>query len=142
MPTVKENVDEEEKDRYDELLGPFVTSRTTAHAPQAYSRRHSTLFETNGETQPIYISCVKPNDLQLPNQKIAKRSFNVFEVTMIAEEFYERYNDGLAAGGVTEGDDKEAIGQARTALQETPGAWSSQGVYLHFYNQIVVSILL
>ena len=134
MPTVKENVDVEEKDRDDDdALGPLghITSNSPCVAGE-FKAALDTLFETIDETQPWYVFCINPNDSQLPNQlegrsvkgqvkaaglvEIARRSVNVFEVTMTPEEFCERYSDGLAAGGVTEGDDREVIAQARTAF--------------------------
>ncbi|KJA23760.1 glycosyltransferase family 2 protein [Hypholoma sublateritium FD-334 SS-4] len=134
MPTVKENVDVEEKDRDDDdAPGPLghITSSSPCVAGE-FKAALDTLFETIDETQPWYVFCINPNDSQLPNQlegrsvkgqvkaaglvEIAKRSVNVFEVTMTPEEFCERYSDGLSAGGVTEGDDREVIAQARTAF--------------------------
>ena len=80
------------------------------------------------ETQPWYIICIDPNDLQLPNQlegrsvkeqvkctglvEIAKRCTNMFEVNMTPEEFCEQYSEGLEGGGISEGDPRERVDQA------------------------------
>jgi myosin heavy subunit len=62
-----------------------------------------TLFETIEETQSLYVSCVNPNDSQLPNQfegrsvkgqvkavgmtEMARRCVNVFEVGVTWRNF-------------------------------------------------------
>ena len=91
-----------------------------------------TLFETLSETQTWYVFCVNPNDSQLPNQlegrsvkgqvrsqglsEVARRCVNVFEVAMTPQEFVDRYRDTLVAANVHEGDPREQVEQARTAL--------------------------
>ncbi|KAF8965794.1 glycosyltransferase family 2 protein [Flammula alnicola] len=134
MPTVKESVDVEEKDRDDEETtgAPGHITSTSPCVAGEFKAALDTLFETIDETQPWYVFCINPNDSQLPNQlegrsvkgqakavglaEIARRCVNVFEVNMTPEEFCDRYKDGLQAGGVTEGDDREVIAQARTAF--------------------------
>jgi chitin synthase len=75
---------------------------------------------------------VNPNESQLPNQlegrsvkgqvrsvgfsEIARRCVNMFEVGMTPGEFCERYREPLEALSVTEGDPRERVQQARTAL--------------------------
>ncbi|TFK68108.1 glycosyltransferase family 2 protein [Pluteus cervinus] len=91
-----------------------------------------TLFETLDETQAWFVFCVNPNDSQLPNQlegrsvkgqvrsvgltEIARRCVTVFEVGMTPEEFCERYKEGMDHADVTEGNVREKVEQARTAL--------------------------
>lgn len=134
MPTVKETTDIEEKERDDEdTQGPFgQSSHTSPCVAGEFKAAMDTLLETIDETQPWYIFCINPNDSQLPNQlegrsvkgqvkaaglaEIARRSVNVFEANMSPEEFCERYGDGLHAGGIAEGDEREIIGQAKTAF--------------------------
>lgn len=48
--------------------------------------------------------------------EMAKCCVSVFEVRMTPEEFCDRYRDGLTAGGVTEGHEREMVAQARTAF--------------------------
>ena len=76
-------------------------------------------------------SVINPNDSQLPNQlegqsvkgqvkavgmtEMARCCVNVFEVGMTPEEFCDCYRDGLTAGGITEGHEREMVAQARTA---------------------------
>jgi chitin synthase len=130
MATVKENVDVEEKDRDDDALG-HITSTSPCVAGE-FKSALDTLFETIDETQPWYVLCINPNDSQLPNQlegrsvkgqvksiglaEVAKRCVNFFEVSMAPEEFCERYREGLQAEGITEGDHREVIAQAKTAF--------------------------
>ncbi|KAJ6586612.1 glycosyltransferase family 2 protein [Mycena sp. CBHHK59/15] len=92
-----------------------------------------TLFATLDETQAWHVFCVNPNDAQLPNQlegrsvkgqvrsaglaQVAQRAAaGVFEVGMAVGEFCERYREGLEAGGVVEGSERERVEQARTAF--------------------------
>ncbi|TFK32154.1 glycosyltransferase family 2 protein [Crucibulum laeve] len=131
-PVAKEGTvpDIEEKD---EDEGPF-SNNAGANPCIAGEFRAAldTLFETLDETQPWYIFCINPNDSQLPNQlegrsvkgqvksiglsEISKRCATMFEVGMTPEEFCERYEEGLEAGGVSEGSEKERVEQARTAF--------------------------
>ena len=95
-----------------------------------------TLFETLDETHAWYIFCINPNDSQLPNQlegrgvkaqvrslglpEIARRNGVVFTASMTPEEFCDRYKDQLTLLGVpADGDAKERVDQARTALSLT-----------------------
>jgi len=135
MPTVNEGGDIEEQDREEDENNPPAATLTGGTSPCVAGEFKSaldTLFETVEETQPWYVFCVNPNDSQLPNQlegrsvkgqvkavgmtEIARRCVNVFEVGMTPEEFCDRYPEGLAAGGVTEGNEREMVGQARTAF--------------------------
>ncbi|TFK50010.1 glycosyltransferase family 2 protein [Heliocybe sulcata] len=91
-----------------------------------------TLFETLTDAQPWYIFCINPNDSQLPNQfegravrsqvkslglpGISQRMSNAFEVSLALDEFVERYRDPLDKLGIMEGDPRERVEQARTAL--------------------------
>ncbi|KAI0027842.1 glycosyltransferase family 2 protein [Vararia minispora EC-137] len=91
-----------------------------------------TLFETLEETQTWLVFCIAPNDAQLPAQlegravkgqvraiglpEVARRCANVFEVGMTPREFCDRYREQIAAAGVIEGDNREQVEQARTAL--------------------------
>lgn len=134
MATVKETGDDiEEKDREDEDVGNTsnVTGSGTPCVAGEFRAALDTLFETLDETQAWYVFCINPNDSQLPNQlegrsvkgqvrsvglsDVAKRNASVFEVGMTPEEFCERYAEGLEAIGVSEGNDREKVEQARTA---------------------------
>ena len=135
MPTVIEGGDVEEQDREEDENNPPTATLTGGASPCVAGEFKSaldTLFETIEETQSWYVFCVNPNDSQLPNQlegrsvkgqvkavgmtEMARRCVNVFEVGMTPEEFCDRYRDGLTAGGVTEGHDREMVAQARTAF--------------------------
>ena len=134
MPTVNESGDIEEQDREEDENDPPTATLTGGASPCVAGEFKSaidTLFETIEETQSWYVFCVNPNDSQLPNQlegrsvkgqvkavgmtEMARRCVNVFEVGM-TPEFCDRYRDGLTARGVTEGHEREMVGQARTAF--------------------------
>jgi chitin synthase len=92
----------------------------------------NTLFETLEEAQAWFVFCINPNDSQLPNQlegrsvkgqvrsaglsEVAKRAAVVLEVGMTPREFVDRYREPLAAVGVVEGEPRELVEQAQTAL--------------------------
>ncbi|KAF4613327.1 hypothetical protein D9613_010804 [Agrocybe pediades] len=134
LPAVKESADIEEQEREDEdnQAGPSQLTSSSPCVAGEFKAALDTLFETIEETQPWYVFCINPNDSQLPNQlegrsvkgqvkavgltEIARRCVNVFEVGMTPEEFCERYKEGLQAGGVVEGNEREVIAQARTAF--------------------------
>ncbi|KAF9484250.1 glycosyltransferase family 2 protein [Pholiota conissans] len=150
MPTLKEGVDVEEKDRDDDdAPGPLghITNSSPCVAGE-FKAALDTLFETIDETQPWYVFCINPNDSQLPNQlegrsvkgqvksvgltEIARHSVNVFEANMTPEEFVQRYRETLNAGGIIEGDEREVIAQARTTfgLSERDLALGMQRVFM------------
>ncbi|PPQ79006.1 hypothetical protein CVT25_002315 [Psilocybe cyanescens] len=162
MPTVKETVDIEEKDADDDDT-PGGLAHITGSSPCVAGEFKSaldTLFETIDETQPWHVFCITPNDSQLPNQmegrsvkgqvkalgltEVARRCVNVFEVGMAPEEFCDRYAEGLQAGGVAEGDNRELIAQARTAfglldkdlVLGTHKVFLSQAAFHKFEDQI------
>ena len=126
MPTVKEG-DIEEKD---EDEGP--ASGGAPCVAGEFRAALDTLFETLEETQSGYVFCINPNNSQLPNQlegrsvkgqvrslglaEVAKRNVTVFEANMTPEEFVQRYSGHLTMLNVHEGDPRERIEQARTAL--------------------------
>ena len=135
MPTVNEFTDVEEQEREEDENNPPTATLTGGASPCVAGEFKSaldTLFETIEETQSWYVFCVNPNDSQLPNQlegrsvkgqvkavgmtEIARRCINVFEVGMTPEEFCDRYRDGLTASSVTQGHERELVGQARTAF--------------------------
>ncbi|KAJ7117961.1 glycosyltransferase family 2 protein [Mycena crocata] len=119
-----------------------------------------TLFATLDETQAWHVFCINPNDSQLPNQlegrsvkgqvrsaglaQVARRNGCVFEVGMTVGEFCERYGEGLEAGGVTEGSERERVEQARTAfgmgekdvVVGTHKVYLSQAAFHKFEDQI------
>lgn len=130
--------DIDEKERDDDE-GGAQTSTPAGGAPCVAGEFKSaldTLFETLEESQTWYVFCVNPNDSQLPNQlegravkgqvrssglsEVARRSVNMFEVGMTPEEFCDRYREPLKAIGVTEGEPRELVDQARTALGLQP----------------------
>ncbi|KAK1233329.1 hypothetical protein PQX77_003517 [Marasmius sp. AFHP31] len=92
-----------------------------------------TLFETLNEAQAWQVFCIDPNDSQLLSYlegrsvkgqvrsfglaEIAKRSGVVFEVNVTPDEFCERYGEGMAEVGVTEGMEKERVQQVRTVFE-------------------------
>ncbi|KAJ7473492.1 glycosyltransferase family 2 protein [Mycena latifolia] len=104
----------------------------TAAVAGAFRAALDTLFATLDETQAWHVFCINPNDAQLPNQlegrsvkgqvrsagltQVARRGACVFEVGMTPAEFCERYAEGLEAGGVSEGEERERVQQARTAF--------------------------
>ena len=133
MPTVKEGGDIDERDRDDEEpLGTAVQANGPPCVAGEFRAALDTLFETLEETQSWYVFCVNPNDSQLPNQlegrsvkgqvrslglaEVAKRNVAVFEANMTPEEFVQRYSGYLTMLNVHEGDPRERIEQARTAL--------------------------
>ncbi|KAJ3510325.1 hypothetical protein NLJ89_g4744 [Agrocybe chaxingu] len=131
MPTLREG-DVEEKERDEDESHPALLTSSSPCVAGEFKAALDTLFETLDETQAWYVFCINPNDSQLPNQlegrsvkgqvkavglsEVARRCVNVFEVGMTPAEFCERYREGLQAGGVTEGDEREVIEQARTAF--------------------------
>ncbi|KAF8064853.1 glycosyltransferase family 2 protein [Lyophyllum atratum] len=128
MPTLRESGDAEDKEEEEPASGAGGSPCVAGEFKAALD----TLFETLDEAQAWYVFCINPNDSQLPNQlegrsvkgqvrsvglvEIAKRCVNVFEVGMTLEEFCDRYNVGLEAGGVREGTPAEKVQQARTAF--------------------------
>jgi chitin synthase len=135
MPTVNESGDVEEQDREEDENNPPTATLTGGASPCVAGEFKSaldTLFETIEETQSWYIFCINPNDSQLPNQlegqsvkgqvkavgmtEMARRCINVFEVGMTPEEFCDRYRDGLTTNGVTKGNEREMVGQARNVF--------------------------
>ncbi|KAI0922672.1 hypothetical protein AcV5_009583 [Taiwanofungus camphoratus] len=132
MPTLKEgDIDEKDKDD-EEPLGTIATSSGPPCVAGEFRAALDTLFETLDETQSWYVFCINPNDSQLPNQmegrsvkgqvrslglaEIARRSVNVFEVNMTPDELVQRYKSQLTALNIIEGDPREQVDQARTAL--------------------------
>jgi chitin synthase len=129
MPTLKEGTTD--ADPKEEEEAPTLSNGSPCVAGE-FKAALDTLFETLDETEAWYVYCVNPNDSQLPNQlegrsvkgqvrsvglaEIAKRCGNFFEVNMTPEEFCERYEIGLEAGGVVEGGPIERVQQARTAF--------------------------
>ncbi|KAI8989101.1 glycosyltransferase family 2 protein [Trametes punicea] len=128
MPTLKEG-DVEEKER-DEDEAP-----STAGPPCVageFRQALDVLFETLEDTQSWYVFCINPNDSQLPNQmegrsvkaqvrsvglaEVARRCVNVFEAMMTPDEFSQRYQSLLQSVGVTDGDSRQQVEQARNAL--------------------------
>ncbi|KAF8147259.1 glycosyltransferase family 2 protein [Crassisporium funariophilum] len=147
MPTLKETGDIEEKDRDDDdNHGASATLNGASPCVAGeFKSALDTLFETVSETQPWYIFCINPNDSQLPNQlegrSIARRSVCVFEVGMTPEEFCDRYREGLTAGGVSEGDEREVIEQARSTfglgfLANTKYVFLTQNAFHKFEDQL------
>ncbi|CAE6372477.1 unnamed protein product [Rhizoctonia solani] len=100
-----------------------------------------TLFETLDDTQQWFVFCINPNDGQLPNQlegrgvkaqvrsiglpEIARRSGVVWEASMTAEEFLDRYKETVVKADVSEGeggmDEAERIGRVRVMLGLSEG---------------------
>ncbi|KAJ6489438.1 glycosyltransferase family 2 protein [Mycena vulgaris] len=111
---------------------PAEASGGTAAVAGAFRAALDTLFATLDETQAWHVFCVNPNESQLPNQlegrsvkgqvrsaglaQVARRNACVFEVGMTFDEFCERYGEGMEAGGVSEGGERERVEQARTAF--------------------------
>jgi len=135
MPTVKEGVEVEEKDR-DEEENPGPSGTFTSANPCVageFKAALDTLFETIDEAQPWYVFCINPNDSQLPNQlegrsvkgqvkavgltEITRKCVNVFEVGITLAEFCSRYRQGLQEAGVIEGSEREVIEQARQVFR-------------------------
>ncbi|KAJ6488481.1 glycosyltransferase family 2 protein [Mycena vitilis] len=89
-----------------------------------------TLFATLDETQAWHVFCVNPNDSQLPNQ-LEGRSVKG-QVGMTFGEFCERYAEGLAEGGIEEGNERERVEQARRVfgLREGDVVAGAHKVYL------------
>ncbi|CCM03060.1 uncharacterized protein FIBRA_05180 [Fibroporia radiculosa] len=132
MPTVREgDLDEKDKDD-EEPLGTAVLANGPPCVAGEFRAALDTLFETFEETQSWYVFCINPNDSQLPNQlegrsvkaqvrslglaEVSKRSACEFEVNMTPDEFVSRYNAQLISSNIIEGEPREQIAQARTAL--------------------------
>lgn len=132
MPTLKEDGADEKEREDEEPLGTLGTSHGPPCVAGEFRAALDTLFETLFETQSWFVFCINPNDSQLPNQlegrsvkgqvrslglsEIARRCVNVFEVNMTPDEFVSRYKDQLSTLGIVEGDPREQVEQARTAL--------------------------
>ncbi|KAF9817354.1 hypothetical protein IEO21_03495 [Rhodonia placenta] len=133
MPTVNEHGEVDEKEKEDEEpLGTAVAANGPPCVGGEFRAALDTLFETLEETQSWYVFCINPNDSQLPNQlegrsvkgqvrsiglaEIARRNINVFEANMTQDEFVDRYKAQFTSLNVVEGDTREQIEQARTAL--------------------------
>ncbi|KAJ7200874.1 glycosyltransferase family 2 protein [Mycena pura] len=98
----------------------------------AFRTSLDTLFATLDDAQAWHVFCINPNDSQLPNQlegrsvkgqvrsaglaQIAQRNKTVWEAGMSFAEFCDRYQEGMEAGGVTEGTERERVEYARTAF--------------------------
>ncbi|KAF5366143.1 hypothetical protein D9757_010944 [Collybiopsis confluens] len=131
MVTVKEGVDGDDDDVAGTASGLAGSSSANACVAGEFRVALDTLFETLDDTQSWHVFCVNPNDSQLPNQlegrsvkgqvrslgltEIARRCMNVFEVSMMPEEFCDRYKDGLQEAGVAGGNEVERIEHARSA---------------------------
>ncbi|EED77175.1 predicted protein [Postia placenta Mad-698-R] len=133
MPTVNEHGEVDEKEKEDEEpLGTAVAANGPPCVGGEFRAALYTLFETLEETQSWYVFCINPNDSQLPNQlegrsvkgqvrsiglaEIARRNINVFEANMTQDEFVDRYKAQFTSLNIAEGDTREQIEQARTAL--------------------------
>ncbi|KAJ3554665.1 hypothetical protein NM688_g2995 [Phlebia brevispora] len=124
MPTVREGEIDDEKEEEVPGGAPCIAGQ--------FRQALDTLFETMEEAQAWYVFCISPNDSQLPNQlegrsvkgqvrsmglpEVARRCVNVFEATMTPVEFLERYQEPLAVLSINEGEPRERVEQARTAL--------------------------
>lgn len=92
-----------------------------------------TLFATLDDANAWYVFCINPNDAQLPNQlegrgvkaqvrsmgltQVSKKQAVVFEASMSATEFCDRYKDQLKVIGVpAEGEATERVIATRDAL--------------------------
>jgi chitin synthase len=136
MPTVKEGVGSSEAEGRDQEDDDGGMSASVSHGGTPcvagkFRVALDMLFETLDETQPWYIFCINPNDMQLPNQlegrsikgqvrsiglsEIRKRCANVFEVGMTLDEFCQGYREGLEGSGVVEGNIQEWVQQAQQA---------------------------
>ncbi|KAF8688556.1 TRAFAC class myosin-kinesin ATPase superfamily Myosin family, partial [Rhizoctonia solani] len=100
-----------------------------------------TLFETLDDTQQWFVFCINPNDGQLPNQlegrgvkaqvrsmglpEIARKSGVVWEASMTAEEFLDRYKETVVKADVSEGeggmDEAARVGRVRVMLGLSEG---------------------
>ncbi|RPD61627.1 glycosyltransferase family 2 protein [Lentinus tigrinus ALCF2SS1-7] len=128
MPTLREGETEEKDKDEDEP----ATSGGPPCVAGEFKQALDVLFETLEDTQSWYVFCINPNDSQLPNQlegrsvkaqvrsvglsEIARRCVNVYEAVMTPDEFTQRYGSLLASIGVTEGDSRSQVEQARIAL--------------------------
>lgn len=124
--------DVDEKERDDDDAAPTTLNSSTPCVAGEFRSALDTLFGTLEETQTWYVFCVSPNDSQLPNQlegrsvkgqirslgltEISRRCVNVFEVGMTPREFCDRYREKLAGVGIMEGESREQIERARSAL--------------------------
>ncbi|KAI0089472.1 glycosyltransferase family 2 protein [Irpex rosettiformis] len=124
MPTVRETDDDREEEEP-------TTGGTPCIAGQ-FRAALDTLFETLEEAQAWYVFCITPNDSQLPNQlegrsvkgqvrslglaQVSRRCVNIFEAKMTPQEFVDRYRETLDKASVHEGEEREQVDQARTAL--------------------------
>ncbi|KAI0791459.1 glycosyltransferase family 2 protein [Irpex lacteus] len=117
MPTLRETGDDEKEEEEP------ATDGTPCIAGQ-FRAALATLFETLEEAQAWYVFCITPNDSQLPNQlegrsvkgQVSRRCVNVFEAAMTPKEFVDRYRETLDTVNVHEGEEREQVDQARTAL--------------------------
>lgn len=151
MPTVNEHGEVDEKEKEDEEpLGTAVATNGPPCVGGEFCAALDTLFETLEETQSWYVFCINPNDSQLPNQlegrsvkgqvrsigltEIARRNINVFEANMTLDEFIDRYKAQFTLLNVVEGDTREQIEQARTALglEEKDGVLGTNKVCLTY----------
>jgi chitin synthase len=124
--------DVDEKERDDDDAAPTTQNGSGPCIAGEFRSALDTLFDTLEETQTWYVFCVNPNDSQLPNQlegrsvkgqirslgltEISRRCANVFEVGMTPREFCDRYREKLAGVGIMEGESREQIERARSAL--------------------------
>jgi chitin synthase len=122
----------EEKERDEPEDGPSASSGGQPCIAGEFRSALDTLFDTLEETQAWLVFCINPNDTQLPAQlegravkgqvralglpEVARRCVNVFEVGMTPREFCDRYHEQISGAGVVEGDNREQVEQARTAL--------------------------
>jgi chitin synthase len=151
----KDNDDDE-----DEAAAPASSDGVPCVAGE-FRAALDTLFDTLAESQAWYVFCINPNDSQLPNQlegravkgqvrsagisAVAKRNVVSFEVGMTPREFCDRYREPLAAVGVTEGEPRELVEQARTALglQERDIVQGREKVGTHCrYTEVALTVIL
>lgn len=124
MPTLREADDDKEEEEPAAGGAPCIAGQFRAAL--------DTLFETLEEAQAWYVFCITPNDSQLPNQlegrsvkgqvrslglaQVSRRCVNMFEAAMTPKEFVDRYRETLDNFNVHEGEEREQVDQARTAL--------------------------
>ena len=121
-----------EKERDDDKTGPPTLNNSSPCVAGGFQSALDTLFETLEETQTWYVFCLSSNDSQLPNQlegrsvkrqicslgvtEILRRCVSVFKVGMTPREFCDRFWDKLAGVGTIEGESRDQIERARSAL--------------------------